>query len=236
MMNLDALRREARDHNVACLEEVELLNACALGHLVGGPIGEQVMGVDEKKIPFPQGQWMTELETLHAYAVEGKRIRDEVWLDEPLYDVWLVKHMKGTFMPLHRDLMSMADGRYLLDDDGAYREAKTPGVPDRGYLTLQEVGLLADMELRSVATATAPKAPDRLITESFGKLSLVPVAEARRWLPRRKGFVPTTDMRGKSRQASRTAAVELPVAVVRSLEARAKAAGMSLAKFLASIK
>lgn len=62
---------------------------------------------------------------------------------------------------------------------------------DRGYLTLHEVSLLADMDEKSVRNAANPKLSDPLKTEQIGKRSLVSVEEARRWLPGRKGFVPT---------------------------------------------
>lgn len=73
---------------------------------------------------------------------------------------------------------------YAVDDFG-------PGRGDFGYLTLAEIAMLADMDERSVRNAANPKLPDHLRTEQVGRRSLVHPEEGRRWLMKRKRFVPT---------------------------------------------
>lgn len=88
-----------------------------------------------------------------------------------------------------------AIARIVLDGGDRYTDfgldACGFGLGDRGYLTLPEVSLLADMDEKSVRNAANPKLSDPLKTEQIGKRSLVSIEEARRWLAGRKGFVPT---------------------------------------------
>lgn len=81
----------------------------------------------------------------------------------------------------------MAVARHVLE--GGQRDTCFEGCPVEGYLTIAEVALLADMDERSVRNAASGQAPT-LATENIEKRTFVPIAEARRWLAGRKGFVP----------------------------------------------
>lgn len=65
------------------------------------------------------------------------------------------------------------------------------GVPSSGYLSFREIGLLADMDEKSVRNAANPKNKDALKTTIFGKRTFIYTKDAYKWLVNRRGFVPT---------------------------------------------
>jgi len=99
-----------------------------------------------------------------------------------------------------------------------------------GYLTLSEVALLANMEERSVRNAANPKLADPLVTCQIGRRSLVEPEEARRWLAKRKGFIPTQEM-GDQPKAKRFSA-EITPQLFEVIQKEANKAGIPPQVFL----
>jgi hypothetical protein len=92
-----------------------------------------------------------------------------------------------------------AVARMVLDGGDRFTdfELEDYGFGGSGYLTLQEIALLANMDEKSVRNAANPKLPCNLKTEQVGKRSLVLPEEAKRWLGGRKGFVKTRETNKK---------------------------------------
>lgn len=100
------------------------------------------------------------------------------------------------------------------------------GKGDRGYLTLAEIALLANMDERSVRNAANPKLADPLKTEQVGKRSLVSVEEARRWLAGRKGFVQTKKSESFVMHRPPEWNLELPKEVIEQIQRKAEECGI----------
>jgi hypothetical protein len=62
---------------------------------------------------------------------------------------------------------------------------------------------------------------------------MISVAEARRWLAGRKGFVPTQN--GVTEESSLETKVTVPRDIAKELESRASAAGISIAQFIENL-
>ena len=120
-----------------------------------------------------------------------------------------------------RHVLDGGDRFHMLDEDGQWSD----------YLSVSEVALLADMDVKSVRNATNEKAADRLMTETIGKRSVVPLEEAKRWLAGRKGFRPTV----KSNEGWKPApAAQLLLSCAASdlLRSRAEADGVDVETFI----
>ncbi|TWO71506.1 hypothetical protein FN976_11370 [Caenimonas sedimenti] len=106
------------------------------------------------------------------------------------------------------------------------------GLPAQGYLSIMEVALLANMDERSVRNATNPSATSPLATETLEKRTFVPIAEAKRWLAARKGFVPTTGLPGQAGDQVAVAPPALAPATLAALTQRAQAQGLAVDAFV----
>lgn len=62
------------------------------------------------------------------------------------------------------------------------------------YFELRHLALLADMSLASVRNATSAKDVDQLKAEKQGKRQMVSLAEAKKWLRGRRGYVATPNL------------------------------------------
>jgi hypothetical protein len=129
--------------------------------------------------------------------------------------------MKVVTAAIARHVLDGGD-RYLLD-----------AARDDGYLSLSEIAVLADMDERSVRNAASSKNPDALNTVTINKRTMISVAEARRWLAGRKGFVPTQN--GVTEESSLETKVTVPRDIAKELESRASAAGISIAQFIENL-
>lgn len=150
----------------------------------------QIMDADECDVEM----FLTGLESLELYFLEDAVPRPELAI---------------------RTVLTAA-ARHVLE--GGARDVIHEGQVETGYLTFQDVALLADMDERSVRNAANPKLPDPLVTESFGKRTVIAVGEARRWLAGRKGFVPTRDVGALPKAAPDPLAATIP----RDLQVRIK--------------
>lgn len=127
-----------------------------------------------------------------------------------------------------------AMARHLLD--GGERYIARDEDEMTGYLSFAEVALLADMDERSVRNAANPKLPDALMTKSFGRRSMIAIEDARRWLPSRKGFVPTQGAAAEPQlTATQLASLAVPYEIVARVSESARDANMSTADFLAQL-
>jgi hypothetical protein len=101
---------------------------------------------------------------------------------------------------------------------------------EEGYLGLAEIALLAKMDEKSVRNAANSKNNDPLKTETIGKRSMVSVAEARRWLAGRKGYVSTQATVNNPNELFVN--LNLPKSLAETLKQKAEESGLSVADFL----
>lgn len=126
-----------------------------------------------------------------------------------------------------------AVARHVLDGGSRYTlDSERDVSEESGYLSFEELALLADMDTRSVRNAANPKVPDALVTESFGRRTLIAVEDARRWLAGRKGFTPTSYQDAVVPQAPAALSVELSEVLERRIDQAARAENLSAAAFL----
>lgn len=111
--------------------------------------------------------------------------------------------------------------------DGGVRSTNSGNELSDGYLTFAEVAMLADMDEKSVRNAAYADDASRLVTEKHGKQVRVSLEEARKWLVGRKGFIPS-----KSTPTPAIAQVSVRPETLDRLQARASAAGMTVAEFI----
>ena len=90
-------------------------------------------------------------------------------------------------------VLRSATARWMLDE-GEGMPAFVPsseGGLRVGFLTLGHIALLANMDEKSVRNAANPKSKDPLKTFSHGSRTYVNTDDAKDWLSRRRGFLPT---------------------------------------------
>lgn len=92
------------------------------------------------------------------------------------------KAIRVVEMACTRHVLDGGERFYAMDEDAQWSDC----------LSIAEIALLANMDVKSVRNATSEKAADRLNTQLIGKRSQVSLEEARRWLAGRKGFVPSS--------------------------------------------
>lgn len=158
-------------------------------------------------------------------------------MDTPTARIFLAEH---DVVPPRLALVTVrcAIARMVLDGGWRHTDyaAGTFGMLNGDWqrLTISEMALLADMDERSVRNAANPKLPDALKTEQVGQRSLVSPEEARRWLGRRKGFVPT-----KPAEVALNRKPEFDVLlteeIIQQIEQKAVEMGVPTEKLLAAI-
>jgi len=179
---------------------------------------------------------------MYEYAVGGLLPRDTGAMDSDDELMSVVRFLDGASDSGHGfyfgdfslaipkaavNVAEMAHARHVLD--GGQRQMIFDHEIDNEHLSIAEVALLANMDEKSVRNATGAKAADRLITETAGKRSVVPLEEARRWLAGRKEFVPTRRSHGS---LPRPTGLSLPPDLAELLRSRAAAAKMDIESFL----
>lgn len=120
-----------------------------------------------------------------------------------------------------------AVARHVLEGGVRYSQSSED---EEGYLGLAEIALLANMDEKSVRNAANSKNIDPLKTEMIGKRSMVSIAEARRWLAGRKGYVYT---QASSEQSDELFVdLNIPKSLADTLKEKAEQSGLSVADFL----
>jgi hypothetical protein len=132
---------------------------------------------------------------------------------------------EGGIPKLSTKTVALAQARHILDGGEPYTNFET----DRpsNHLTFAQLALLADMDERSVRNSVDPKNPDPLKTVCLGNRTYIHIEEAKRWLSGREGFVPTGTKAATPFNFAKTLEMELSVDVVRALNDRAAASGMT---------
>lgn len=171
-----------------------------------------------------------EFSALFNYAVHGIGGKSGSPLTGDFYDRFAADVRAVDLLPepiQHVYMLSTA--RHVLD--GGEREyASEVDVPS-GYLTVQEVAMLADMDIGSVRNAMNRKLADPLQGEQRGSRTFIPVPEGRRWLAGRKGFTPTKG----SPESCLDDAVPFSLSrrTAQQLHISAQAAGLTVEQFIA---
>jgi hypothetical protein len=131
-----------------------------------------------------------------------------------------------------KDVVLLGEARFVLE--GGERQLGAGDARDvpKGHLTVYEVTALADMDIGSVRNAMSPKSPRHLVGHLHGTRAVITVAEARRWLAQRRGFVPTTKPTSAARKTARVS-IELPQQLADRLAQVAAEKGLSVERFLA---
>jgi hypothetical protein len=89
-------------------------------------------------------------------------------------------------------VLRSAVARWMLDEEEGMPDfIPSDGGLQVGFLTLGHVALLANMDEKSVRNAANPKTKDPLKTFSHGSRTYVNTDDAKDWLSRRRGFIPT---------------------------------------------
>lgn len=124
------------------------------------------------------------------------------------------KAIRAVEMACTRHVLDGGERFYSIDEDAQWSDC----------LSIAEIALLADMDVKSVRNATSEKAADRLHTQLTGKRSQVPLEEARRWLAGRKGFVPSSKTPGSTASLS----LSVSAGTFGLIQAQAQANGMDV--------
>jgi hypothetical protein len=198
-----------------------------LAALAGGRAGERVSAMTEAQITFDSSPLWRELERVFCYSVHGERTEVHPLQNSTLGDALLADLITHRLPTTVVDLIIMAEARHVLD--GGVREFLYADHPPPGYVSLYEIGLLADMGKHSVLNAAVPSSTDRLATTRIGKTSYVAADEARRWLAGRKGFRPTREV---ASDQPTSVFMKLPGPLLNRMEARAREAGLSVEDLL----
>ena len=123
-----------------------------------------------------------DLTQLYRYGCYGEGlVQPEDHLEGPVH--FLEETLKGFQATKALTVIRLATARWMLDT----------GDLD---LTIDQIALLANMDEKSVRNAANPKNRDALKTYSHDGRTYVKVVDARDWLSRRRGFVPTRVVEG----------------------------------------
>lgn len=247
MFTKEDLQRELREFMLTFAKSIERVFGQNCGGAMVGVPGTSSFDLETEQIQVHGSVLWGTLMAMYEYGVLGRHgglYGDGHILDGPESDVEL-------FL---RGLDSLS--QYLGEDDGevprlALRTAQTAvarhildgGVryslsndDDRGeecgYLSFEELALLANMDERSVRNAANPKLPDALVTTSFGRRTLIAVEDANRWLAGRKGFVPTTRESPVPQGPAARAVVDLPGDLERRISQAARDDNLTVSAFL----
>ena len=212
---LSELRRHLLDRAI----DVELWFGPGTGGALIGDINRDPLAVDDPStVSFEHIEIWHKFCALYDYAISG--VRSEEWtpFSEKFGDTIGIELQR--LPPLVFGTVCLAEARHLLD--GGDCDMLTSDAP-KGYLSLRHVAWLADMDERSVRNAANPKLPGHLVTEQYERRTVVSLAEARRWLAGRKGFIPTQSATAPSEPI---VALPLPASIVSGLTAKAAALGI----------
>lgn len=132
--------------------------------------------------------------------------------DLPLDDLPITRHMSTLYDYAFRGISAdTGDINDALDPATRFVNERCKAEPERlvcvidtacarwlldteeDHLTIYQVSLLANMDEKSVRNAANPRSKDPLRTTSDGTRTFVRISDARDWLSRRRGFVPTRE-------------------------------------------
>jgi hypothetical protein len=170
---------------------------------------------------------------LYAYACLGVQHdqltpMEEDFVGDVFFDLLRLELVPSSV----KEVVLLGEARFVLE--GGERQLGAGDTRDapQGHLTVPEVSALADMDIGSVRNAMSPKSPRHLAGHLHGPRIVIAVAEARRWLAQRRGFVPTTKPTSAAREKS-TVSIELPQQLADRLAQVAAEKGLSVERFLA---
>jgi hypothetical protein len=132
---------------------------------------------------------------------------------------------EGGIPKLSKKTVALGHARHILDGGVPYTDVDTDRPSD--YLTFAQVALLADLDERSMRNCVDPSNPDPLKTVCSGNRTYIHIEEAKRWLGGRERFVPTGTKAATPFNFAKTFEMDLPVDVLRALNDRAAASGVT---------
>lgn len=225
MITKQEMTSELREHMLGRAREAELWFGPGMGGALIGDSTRDPWDIDDPStVSFEHTEIWQKFCALYDYAVNGVRSEEGTPFGGKFGDTIGIDL---TGLPdLVYGIVCLAEVRHVLD--GGDSDMLTSDAP-KGYLSLRHLAWLADMKEQSVRNAANPMLADALVTEQYDKRTVVKLAEARRWLAGRKGFVAT---RSALPPPEPIVELPLPASIVSGLKAKAASIGVPVETFI----
>ena len=225
MFTKQEMTSELREHMLRRAVDVQLWFGPGMGGALIGDSNREPLSVDDpSSVSFEHTEIWQKFCALYDFAVSGVQSERGTPFGDKFGDTIGID--LDRLPQLVGRTVRLAEVRHILD--GGDCDFFPPDAP-KGYLSLRHLASLADMEERSVRNAANPKLADPLVTEQYGKRTVVTLVEARRWLAGRKGFVPTQSVAPRSEPMIE---LPLPASIVSGLKAKAASIGIPVETFI----